>query len=167
MTLSFITGHGPLTDAATLIVLLKVVRINKTDAKPVFTTEVDSWSPFHAFVLLRERKMLKIALKADVGVNFPMGKPEGLPGNCLPLHLSSVILRLTKTNTLAVKMLVCADTDLRQRGREYKHMASSDDTIANLSTCFLACSGKRRERKFRCKFISSALVIQVSLPKED
>ncbi|KAL3888666.1 hypothetical protein ACJMK2_001030 [Sinanodonta woodiana] len=177
------SGHDPLQDAVAIFVLLKgeedtlvdfgrkLVKRNKTYAKTVFTTEVGGWTPFHAFVLHGERKMLKIALKAGVDVNFPMGKPEGLPGNCSPLHLAvhrgdvSVISVLIsngadvnirddtgraplyyasqKQNTLAVRTLVRAGADLRQCGREHKQSVSSESRT-NPIICFLACSGLRR-----------------------
>ncbi|KAK3609556.1 hypothetical protein CHS0354_019566 [Potamilus streckersoni] len=181
---SSMSGHDPLKDAVALFVLLKgevdrlvdfgqkLVKRNKTYAKTVFITEVDGWTPFHAFVLRGERKMVKIALKAGVDVNLPMGKPEGLPGNCSPLHLAahrgdvSVISVLLsngadvnvrdgmgrapifyashKQNTLAVKTLVRAGADLKLCGRERKQSVSSENTTVNPITCFLACSGIRR-----------------------
>ncbi|KAL3888663.1 hypothetical protein ACJMK2_001027 [Sinanodonta woodiana] len=178
------SGNDPLKDAIALFVLLKreddklvdlgrkLVKKNKTYAKTVFITEVDGWTPFHAFVLRGERKMVKIALKAGVDVNFPMGKPEGLPGNCSPLHLAahrgdiSVISVLIsngadvnirddtgraplyyasqKQNTLAVKTLVRAGADLKDCDPQHKQSIPSQNRTANPITCFLACSGIRR-----------------------
>ncbi|KAL3888609.1 hypothetical protein ACJMK2_000974 [Sinanodonta woodiana] len=177
------SNHAPLKDAIVLFGLLKgeedrlvefgrrLVKTNKSYAQAVFTTEVDGWTPFHAFVLRGERKMVKLALKAGVDVNFPMGKPEGLPGSCSPLHLAAhrgdvsvmsvliskgadvtirddtgrtpIFYASRKLNTLAVKTLVRAGADLRDCDPEYKQSESSQRNTNNPITCFLACSGIR------------------------
>ncbi|KAK3609555.1 hypothetical protein CHS0354_019565 [Potamilus streckersoni] len=177
------SSHDSVKDAVVVFGLLKgeedrlvdfgrkLVKRNKNYAQTVFTTKVDGWTPFHAFVLRGERKMVKLALKAGVDVNFPMGKPEGLPGSCSPLHLAAhrgdvkvISILISKgadvnvrddtgrtpifyasknQNTLAVKTLVRSGADLKDCDPEYKQSESSQRNTINPITCFLVCSGIR------------------------
>lgn len=95
------TDDDSLRDATAMIGLLKtdedklhvqaknMVKVQKDYAKAVFSTKVDSWTPFHAFALKGCRKLVKLALKAGVDVNLQMGEPEGVPGKCTALHLAA------------------------------------------------------------------------------
>lgn len=57
--------------------------------KRVFSTQVEGWTPFHAFVMRSAKKLVKLALKAGVCAYLEMGAPEGLPSRCTPLHLAA------------------------------------------------------------------------------
>lgn len=95
------TDDDPSRDATAMIGLLKsdeekleeqtkvLVKNRKDYAKRVFSTNVDNWTPFHAFALKGCRKLVKFALKVGVDVNLQMGEPEGVPGKCSALHLAA------------------------------------------------------------------------------
>lgn len=95
------TDDDPSRDATAMIGLLKydeekleeqtkvLVKNRKDYARRVFSTNVDNWTPFHAFALKGCRKLVKFALRVGVDVNLQMGEPEGVPGKCAALHLAA------------------------------------------------------------------------------
>lgn len=95
------TDDDPSRDATAMIGLLKsdeekleeqtkvLVKNRKDYARRVFSTNVDNWTPFHAFALKGCRKLVKFALRVGVDVNLQMGEPEGVPGKCTALHLAA------------------------------------------------------------------------------
>lgn len=98
---SQMTDDDPSRDATAMIGLLKsdeekleeqtkvLVKNRKDYARRVFSTNVDNWTPFHAFALKGCRKLVKFALRVGVDVNLQMGEPEGVPGKCAALHLAA------------------------------------------------------------------------------
>ncbi|OWF38545.1 serine/threonine-protein phosphatase 6 regulatory ankyrin repeat subunit B-like [Mizuhopecten yessoensis] len=147
-----------------------LLKYRKDYAKTVFTTDVEGWTPFHAFALRGCRKLVKFSLKAGVEVDLEMGQPEGLPGGCSALHLAShrgdvsiidilitngaavnkkdnsdrtpIFYASRASNTLAMKKLARAGADVSLCDPDHK--ASIDD-LPPSPFCFLPFVGQRRK----------------------
>ncbi|XP_046362537.1 phytochrome-interacting ankyrin-repeat protein 2-like isoform X1 [Haliotis rufescens] len=66
-----------------------LVKTNRPLARAIFTTNIGGWTPLHACAQKGSKKLVKVMLSAGLDVNFPMGKPEGLPGKCTLLHIAA------------------------------------------------------------------------------
>lgn len=168
--------------AVTMLALLKknedalvdqvktLIKNNRFYLKEVLSTEVDGWTPFHAFALKGCRKLVKLAIKAGVDVNLKMGQPEGVPGYCSALHLASyrgdlsiievllsneadveqkdsqgktaIYYASKKRNTLAVRALARAGAGLDDCEPDHKSMLSGRNNFRLLP--FPGCSGMKR-----------------------
>lgn len=69
-------------------VIKRLIKERRSFASHVLATEVDGWTPLHACALQGSLKLLNLFRSTDVEVNITMGKPEGLPGGCSPLHMA-------------------------------------------------------------------------------
>lgn len=67
----------------------KLVKTDIVTAKRVFESDVDGWTPVHACTLKGSKNLLKIMIGSGIDVNFRMGQPEGLPGECSLLHIAA------------------------------------------------------------------------------
>lgn len=67
----------------------KLVKTDIVTAKRVFEADVDGWTPVHACTLKGSKNLLKIMISSGIDVNFRMGQPEGLPGECSLLHIAA------------------------------------------------------------------------------
>ncbi|XP_033727755.1 serine/threonine-protein phosphatase 6 regulatory ankyrin repeat subunit B-like [Pecten maximus] len=177
-----VLGHDPKNEAISMMGMLKrdeealtehikdLIKYRKDYAKTVFTTDVEGWTPFHAFALRGCRKLVKLSLKAGVEVDLEMGQPDGLPGGCSALHLAShrgdvsiidiliangagvnkkdntertpIFYASRANNTLAVKRLARAGADVSLCDPEHK---PSVDDISSSPFCFLPFVGQRRK----------------------
>ncbi|XP_069106246.1 uncharacterized protein [Argopecten irradians] len=177
-----VVEHDPKNEAISMMGMLKrdeealtehikdLIKYRKDYAKIVFTTNVEGWTPFHAFALRGCRKLVKLSLKAGVEVDLEMGQPDGLPGGCSALHLAShrgdvsiidiliangasvnktdntdrtpIFYASRANNTLAVKRLARAGADVSLCDPEHKSLA---DDIPSSPFCFLPFVGQRRK----------------------
>lgn len=141
------TDDDPSRDATTMLGLLKsdeekleeqtkvLVKNRKDYARRVFSTNVDNWTPFHAFALKGCRKLVKFALKVGVDVNLQMGEPEGVPGKCSALHLAA-----HRGDVSIIEVLL-------QNGANINQLDSSDKTpiyYASISNNTLAVKTLKR-----------------------
>jgi ankyrin repeat protein len=141
------TDDDPSRDATAMLGLLKsdeekleeqtkvLVKNRKDYARRVFSTNVDNWTPFHAFALKGCRKLVKFALKVGVDVNLQMGEPEGVPGKCSALHLAA-----HRGDVSIIEVLL-------QNGANINQLDSSDKTpiyYASISNNTLAVKTLKR-----------------------
>ena len=141
------TDDDPSRDATAMLGLLKsdeekleeqtkvLVKNRKDYARRVFSTNVDNWTPFHAFALKGCRKLVKFALKVGVDVNLQMGEPEGVPGKCSALHLAA-----HRGDVSIIEVLL-------QNGANINQLGSSDKTpiyYASISNNTLAVKTLKR-----------------------
>ncbi|XP_061194075.1 poly [ADP-ribose] polymerase tankyrase-2-like [Saccostrea echinata] len=67
----------------------KFVKKDKAIARRTFETDVEGWTPVHACVMKGSKHLLKVMIGTGIPVNFRMGQPEGLPGECSLLHIAA------------------------------------------------------------------------------
>ena len=78
------------SNEAKLVAHLKtLLKKNKAYLCQIMASDIEGWTPFHAFALRGCKKLVKIALKSGVDVNLEMGEPDGLPAKCSALHLAA------------------------------------------------------------------------------
>ncbi|KAK6167356.1 hypothetical protein SNE40_021405 [Patella caerulea] len=106
--------------------------LEKTDRvylKQVLSTDIEGWTPFHAFVLRGARKLVKISLRCGVDANLRMGQPDNLPGGCSPLHLAAY-----RGDVSIIQLLIQYDADVNRKDFSNKtpvfYAATHNNTLA-------------------------------------